>query len=75
MTDLDFACIYMCMVKDSGFFLRISSDTKERWKRAAEADRRTLSAWIELQCDRAADTAGVEAAPKAPKPRGKRAKS
>lgn len=76
MTGLKGGCIYGWMAtKEAKILIRVTADRKTRWQTAAEADARSLTSWMTVNLDRAADTAGVEAAPKAPKPRGKRAKN
>ncbi len=55
--------------------IRVTSGRKARWTAAAEADARSLTSWVTIQCDRAADKAGIPSVADAPKPRGRRAKS
>ncbi|MBR9802803.1 DUF1778 domain-containing protein [bacterium] len=43
--------------------VRCSSEQRERWERAAELDRRTLTDWVRIQLDDAADKA-IQAAEK-----------
>ncbi len=45
--------------------IRCSSEQRERWEEAAKVDRRTLTDWVRIQLDDAADKAIEEAEEKA----------
>ncbi len=42
-------------MKDQQVNIRASDEQKQRWEDAAAADRRTLTDWIRIQLDDAAD--------------------
>ncbi|MBX3438008.1 MAG: DUF1778 domain-containing protein [Planctomycetaceae bacterium] len=42
-------------VKTERLMIRFTTEQRERWERAAAADRRTLTDWIRIQLDDAAE--------------------
>ncbi|WP_013629634.1 type II toxin -antitoxin system TacA 1-like antitoxin [Rubinisphaera brasiliensis] len=50
-------------IKTEQVVIRCTSTQRERWERAAELDRRTLTDWVRIQLDDAADRA-IQAAEK-----------
>jgi len=45
------------MAKEERTEIRMTSEQRKRWEQAAKADRRTLTDWIRIQLDDAADRA------------------
>ncbi len=62
-------------IKKAKMLIRVTSGRKARWIAAAEADARSLTSWVTIQCDRAADKAGIPSVAEPTKPARKRAKS
>ncbi len=52
------------MSKDIQVNIRCEDSQKTRWERAAAADRRTLTDWIRIQLDDAADRQLAEKPPR-----------